>query len=324
MYAGVKTDNLYGSIDEVRIVPYALNTNQFLASGNTNSVMPFAYWRFEEGTNGIHQANNDGYYVDSSGNSNDMSTSINVVRSIATNNVPFAFVPATEQTNTMARKFSGTADKPDNNIGTFGAETTPKPIESAVLTNFTVECMAKPFNIDWMCPVSKDGMPGWLKNHELNQLFVIKFETAIDGINCISAAFYDANTNLISLETSWSYETGKWYQIAVEYQTNTAFLYIKRDGEVDYVLEDVATTSLPAGYPLISGGLLTQTYPWTIGRGMHGGIARDGFSGIIDEVRISDTALPVELFIGSVPEPCSLLFIIINLIFLFRNLKFTT
>ena len=316
MYAGVKTDNLYGTIDEVRIVPYALNTNQFLASGNTNSVIPLAYWRFEEGTNGIHQTNNDGYYVDSSGNSNDMSTSVNVVRTVATNNVPFEFIPVTDQTNLMARKFSGTADKPDNNIGTFGAETTPKSIESAALTNFTVECMAKPLNIDWMCSVSKDGIPGWLKNHELNQLFAIKFEAAIDGTNSISAAFYDANTNLVKLATSWSYETGIWYQIAVEYQTNTAFLYIKREGEADYVLEDVTTTSSSAGHPPISGGLLTQTYPWTIGRGMHGGIARDGFSGIIDEVRISDTALPVELLIGSVPEPFNILFIF-NLIIIY-------
>jgi len=53
----------------------------------------------------------------------------------------------------------------------------------------------------------------------------------------------------------------------------------------------------------IVGGMIKSSYPWAIGRGMHLGQLQEGFDGNIDEVRISDVALPPELFLGSVPEP---------------------
>ena len=76
MFAGNECSYANASIDEVRITAQPLSENQFLAATGGAAVSPLAYWRFEEGTNGIHNADMDDYYKDSSGNGNDMSTTI--------------------------------------------------------------------------------------------------------------------------------------------------------------------------------------------------------------------------------------------------------
>ena len=298
MWDGVETDNLYGSVDEVRICDTALAPNQFLAASGGAAVSPVAYWRFEEGTNGVHQGNNDGYYVDSSGNGNNMSTEISEIRSTANSDVPFATVPQTGEADTMARQFSGIPEIPNCNVGTFGAETSAKSVESANLSSFTVECMAKPSATTWQCAVSKDGEPGWSKWGWVDQTFAIKFR----GDGPINLQFWDKNSNMVYLATTWNYEIGKWYQIAAVYNeyTGTASLYIKKEGDSDYTLEGSTTTTWVPGNPAISGGLIHQTYPWTIGRGMHWGLPKDAFQGIVDEIRISDTALDPSQFLGNI------------------------
>ena len=320
MWDNIKTDNIYGSIDEVRICDYALAPNQFLAASGGAAVTPVAYWRFEEGTNGVHQGNLDGYYKDSSGNGNHMSTEINETRSTANNDVPFAFVPQTLQTNLMAREFVGTVEKV-NNIGTFSAETSAKSVESAHLTSFTVECMAKPSVVAWQVPISKDGEPGWLKHEWIDQSFCVKFRNDSPTDNKIGVQFWDANTNLVYLITTWNYETAKWYQIAAVYDDSTkeASLYIKKEGDNDYTLEASTTTCWTPGNPPISGGLINQTYPWTIGRGMHWGEARDTFQGTVDEVRISDVALLPSQFLGVVPEPCLIVIYYLSFVIFYRR-----
>jgi len=298
MWDGVETDNLYGSVDEVRICDTALLPNQFLAKSGGAAVSPVAYWRFEEGTNGIHQANNDGYYKDSSGNGNDLSTEVTETRSTANTDVPFSVVPQTGKSDTMARQFSGPPEIPDCNVGTFGAETSAKYVESVDLSSFTVECMVKPSALTWMCPLSKDGEPGWRKWGWVDQTFAIKFR----GDGPINFQFWDKNSNMVYIATSWNYEIDKWYQIAAVYNeyTGIASLYIKKEGDADYILEGSTTTCWTPGNPAISGGMINQPYPWTVGRGMHWGIPKDAFQGIVDEVRISDTALYPSQFLGNI------------------------
>jgi len=293
-----KADKIYGSMDEVRICDYALAPSQFLAASGGAPVTPVAYWRFEEGTNGVHQGNNDGYYVDSSGNGNDLSTDISETRSTANSDVPFATVPQTGESDTMARQFYGPPEIPDNNVGTFGEQTSAKYAESADLSSFTVECMAKPSALTWMCPVSKDGEPGWIKWGWVDQSFAIKFR----GDGPINFQFWDKNENMVYVPTTWNYEIGKWYQVAAVYDeyTGIASLYVKKEGDTDYTLEGSTTTTWVPGNPAISGGLINQSYPWTIGRGMHWGVPKDAFQGIVDEVRISDTALDVSQFLGNI------------------------
>ena len=281
----------YGSIDEVRITEGALSPNQFLAASGGAAVSPEAYWRFEEGTNGVHQGNLDDYYVDSSGNGNHMATDINPVLSTASSDVPFSIVPQTGEADTMSRSFDTTIQ----NVGTFGDETGGNTVDSINLESFTVELMAKANVVGWQMAICKNGEPSWNINGWVDPAFVIKFRAD----NKIQLAFFDKTTNFVECWSSFDYTPGEWYQIAAVYDnyTGEAKLYIKEESDSNYELEETKTTTW-AGTPIV-GGLIESSYPWSIGRGSHWGEQRDGLDGVVDEVRISDTALDVSQFLGN-------------------------
>jgi len=293
-----QVDALYGSMDEVRICDSALAPNQFLAATGGAPVSPVGYWRFEEGTNGVHQGNNDDYYVDSSGNGNHMATDITPILSTATTDVPFANVPQTGAADTMARTFT-----PDvQNVGTFGAETGGNSIDSMNLDSFTVECMAKANAVGWQVAVCKDGEPRYPVEGWVDSSFGIKFRGEGPDNHKIQLFFFDENTNFVECWSSFNYNLGDWYRIACVVEGGTqATLYIAEPGETVYDLEETKTTTLQG--PPITGGLIDSDYPWVIGRGLHWGAEIDGFNGNVDEVRISDTALLPGEFLGVVPEP---------------------
>ena len=296
---GVDGDNLYGSADEVRICDYALEPDQFLAATGGADVTPVAYWRFEEGTNGIHQSNNDDYYVDSSGNGNHMSTTdITPVLSVATTDVPFANVPQTGAADTMARTFS----RAMQNVGTFGAETGGKPIDSMDLESFTVECMAKYNTLSGLSYIiTKDGEP--FKNDPSQMWFECTFGIRLMPDGRISSYFCDENTNLVHSFTTFACNPDEWYRFAFVCEGGTqAFLYVKGESDLNYDIKATMNTVWMKSDPIV-GGMINSSYPWGIGSGMHLGQLQEGFDGNIDEVRISDVDLPPELFLGSVPEP---------------------
>ena len=152
-----------------------LNQNQFLGTSGGGAVSPVAYWRFEESTNGVHQGNDDDYYIDS-----------------------YNF------------------------------------------NSFTIECMAKANSYGWQGILVKDGEPSWNNNGWVDPSFVLKFRNdAIDNRK-IQVAFWDKNTNFVECFSSFNYTTGKWYQIAVEYDDSLGELsfYIKKEGDSDYKLQE--------------------------------------------------------------------------------------
>ena len=296
---GAKIDNFYGSADEVRICDYALEPDQFLAATGGDDVTPVGYWRFEEGTNGIHQSNNDDYYRDSSGNGNHMATDITPVLSVASTDVPFANVPQTGAEDTMSRTFSLAMQ----NVGTFGAETGGNNIDSMDLDSFTVECMAKYTPGPSLgYAICKDGEP--FKNIPGNGAWESTFGIRFMPDNRISSYFCDENTNLVHSFTTFQCTPGEWYRFAFVCVGGTqAFLYVKGEADLNYDIKaTMNVTHFPPGLPIV-GGMINSSYPWAIGRGMHLGQLQYGFDGNIDEVRISDVDLPPELFLGSVPEP---------------------
>ena len=229
-------------------------------------------------------------------------------RSVATTNVPFATVPITGEPNIKSRCFSGNIGALGlQNIGTFGYETVLKPVESNNFdSGFTIECMVKTEIIGWQVPVGKDGFDGFDAHQQPEQNFAIKFR-ADAASHHILCHFWDDNTNLINLETSWNYDTGKWYKIAAVCVGGTnALLYIAEEGEYIYDLEDSASMAYnpsAGSFVPIAGGLLDSTKSWSIGRGMFWGIVMDPVQGDVDEVRISDTALLPSEFLGAIPEP---------------------
>ncbi len=324
MHWGLTLDPANSSIDEVRICDGPLAVNQFLGSTGGAAVSPLAYWRFEEGTNGVHNADMDNYYKDSSGNGNHMSTPVlNQARSIATNDVPFANVPQTGATDTMARCILGyTGAGGLQNIGTFGYESSPKSVESDNFdSGFTVECMAKTDVTTWQTIVGKNGACAIPHNGWWNQNFRIQFQdVCCQKIEC---CFFDDNTNFVSLVTTWNYNVGEWYRIAVTCPGGTqALLYVAQEGESTYDLEASTITAynpITDTHVPMSGGIIDQTRAWTLGHGNWGGLAESAIQGNVDEVRISDTALLPSQFLGAVPEPGMILGGIVLALFAFRR-----
>ena len=244
-----------------------------------------AYWRFEEGENGVqHAGDQDDWYKDSSGFTNDMSSWSASSRPTPTNSLPFSVVPQTLATNLLAMDFI-----PNDDLGTFGAES-PYMINSYAFTNgFTVECMVKVRQINWQVAVGKDGEPssiGWW-----DPAFHIKFRNDSASDHKIHLGFWSTPSNWVSCMSTFDYSIGEWYYIAAVCDGTQAYLYVKEESDANYELESTAV--VPGGQ-----GMLTTDATWTIGRGMWHNGAADWVDGIIDEVRISDTALPVNQFLA--------------------------
>ncbi len=244
------------------------------------------YWRFEEGENGVkHIGNQDDWYKDSSGFTNDMSSWSDSSRPTPTNSLPFATVPQTGTTNTLAMDFI-----PANDLGTFGTGA-PYMINSYPFTSgFTVECMVKVRQINWQVAVGKDGEPGLSTIGWWDPSFHIKFR-ADASEHKIHLGFWSTPSNWVSCMSSFDYNIGEWYYIAAVCDGTQAYLYIKQESDADYELE--STAPVPGG-----SGMLTTDNTWTIGRGMWHNAPNDFVDGIIDEVRISDVALATNQFLA--------------------------
>jgi len=271
------------------------------------SVDAAAYWRFEEGVNGVaHNADNDGWYLDSSGKNSPMPTLNSSSRPVATDVVPFAIVPQTMETNTLALQFNGVDD--------FLSSTGSEWIDTHnFVSGWTIEAMVKfdSLGSGTIRPsiICKEGDLGT----ERYPYFNLQLDPITKNIWVVTAR--DNGDSRIIKGTSTTIETGKWYCIAVTYDRNATGsdreveLFIKEETDALYVLE------AGSGGPW-SGIDLNGDNPWTIGSGYRNG-ARSGYvDGIVDEVRITDTILPPMSFLGvGIPEPflfinCYLLFII--------------
>jgi len=150
--------------------------------------------------------------------------------------------------------------------------------------------------------VGKDGFDAYPHNGWVDQNLSVKIR---DDNQHILFHFWDGNTNFVTLESTFAVVLGQWYKVAAVCAGGTqALLYVMEPGDFTYDLEASTILADNVGTPApIVGGLLDATRPWAIGRGMFWGNETDPFNGIIDEVRISDTALLPGMFLGVVPEP---------------------
>ena len=256
-------------------------------SNNKTSANTIAYWRFENGVNSQkHLGDRDNWYVDLSGNNNDMSSWWEGARPTYTDDIPFSEVPVSGVTNLLGLNFV-----PNQDLGTFGTNEFGSNIvfmiNNYVFNEFTVECMVKFDSYWWQIAVGKDGMPG----SSGDPAFHIKSRFDSSGDHKIHFGFYDTSTTFIHCLSSFNYNTGEWYKIAAVCDGTQAYLYIKEEIDAEYELESSAPTS---------GGLLNTYSTWTIGRGMWNNVPENFVNGEIDEVRISDTALNPTQFLAYV------------------------
>ncbi len=266
---------------------FSMAAVMFAMSVNAATV---AYWRFEDGTNGIENAT----YLDTSGNDSTM----DVNGAEGTSDVPWANVPQTLQANTLAASFVPTGADAGDYLRTSGSEY----IDTLDLLNWTIEATFMYNNLTnydalgarpgLVCKEGNLGVNGY-------PYFKVQVDAPSGYLQVITArdggAFRTINTTTVI-------ETGKWYSVAVTYEGSAegadreAELYLKAEGETTYTR--LGGTSGPW-----SGVMLNGDLPWSIGRGFRNGLGLGYVDGIIDEVRISDEVLADTAFLGVVPEP---------------------
>ena len=266
-----------------------------------------AYWRLEEGVNGIaHNTDNDGWYLDSSENNSPMSTLNSSSRPVATDLVPFTIVPQTWQSNNLALELNGV----DDYISTTGNQWIDT--HNFNVNGWTIEATVMFFTLgsgtirpSIICKEGNLGDSGY-------PYFNLQLNPADAHLWVVTAR--DNGDNRIIKGTTTTIETGKWYSIAVTYDLNNdgsdreAELYIKEENDEMYERE--AGTSGPW-----SGIVLNGDTPWTIGSGFRNDVRRGYLDGIVDELRITDTILlPTSFLAVGIPEP--FLFTIYQLLFI--------
>lgn len=85
----------------------------------------------------------------------------------------------------------------------------------------------------------------------------------------------------------------RWYAFAVVMTPDTASLFLLSEDDESYTLQQ--------SVPLVGGGMAQSMGTWVIGRGFWGGKLDNPFCGWIDEIRISDEALPEDKFLFAQP-----------------------
>jgi len=254
-----------------------------------------ADWRFEEGTSGnmVNSAVADP--VRDSINQNHLDAFSPDTAPTYTTNVPPTHLKS-GLANTLALSFTanttgGGGDdlftRYDYNPAVSGLA---KHINDGIIApggGFTVEAAFKPTTttnspIAYEAIVGKEGQPGGSRPV---QTFVIK--TRGDN-HLLQVELYDGNGTDQQQVTSLSpILQNQWYYVAAVDDGSTLSLYL--DSGSGYQLQK----SVPVSGALFQGVPSNPLWDasWTVGRGQFGGNPTDWFTGIIDEVRITNSAL---------------------------------
>ena len=244
-----------------------------------------AYWRFEDGANGVVGAS----YSDSSGYGSTMT--VNGVS--GTDNIPFATVPATETTNELAVGCVSTASNAGDYLCTDGS----RYVDTKDFNNgWTIEAT---FRFNSWNDYGVEARPGIVCKEGNNggyPFFNLQIDPGTDKLRVVTSRINPTDKNFYGTTII---ETGKWYSVAITYDPTLpnsvdrqVKLYLKEEGESVYKFEGTS------GGPWSSIFLNGDT-PWTIGRGFLNGNGKGYVDGIIDEVRISDEVLSSDKFLGS-------------------------
>ena len=116
----------------------------------------------------------------------------------------------------------------------------------------------------------------------------------------LSIELFDGAGQFKSISTLAPVEVGQWYSAAVVNDGSTLSLYLDSNDSNGYVLQG----SLPVSGALYQGSnpeAPDWNYNWTVGRGQYNGGPADFFLGMIDEVRLSNTALSPSQFLFAAP-----------------------
>ncbi len=262
-------------------------------------IQAVAYWRFEELSDGErHDGDLDDFYQDESGNANYLSCWWVNARPTYSGDVPATLALA--QTNNTAVDFYRFSDLVS--VGTPDAPT-DKMLNNYAFTNgWTVECSFRMRSLNesyWeevLCKngARKDVFPGLGGDMPPFTMKVAGDPNMVEYNKMFVEVIDDAG-NEIMVWSSFAIELNEWYSYAATYNGDTLKLYVKTDGDDEYILQSSA--SVPAGISFAGWDT-----PWSVGRGFWDVFATGFIDGTVDEVRISDGALHPSKFIHQTDE----------------------
>jgi hypothetical protein len=165
-------------------------------------------------------------------------------------------------------------------------------LQVATPAKFTIEASFQTFATgQHQTIVGRDGAN--VTSHDA-QLAPLYFQ--IDSSNHPSLAFADVDGNWREITASVAVPTFEWRHMVGVSDGSTVSLYLNELDGAGYQI--IASGSLGAGDTSLARADAGMS--WSVGRGMYNGLGADRFRGLIDEVRITASALtPAEfLFAG--------------------------
>lgn len=268
-----------------------------------------AYWRHEEGTDGALIASGPGSVLDSSGNGNPMQT-FDPTFTSATYSSNVSPVPLRSGlSNSLSLDFGPGGDDAGLNDDNYSAGA---PINSQLFSAMTTELA---FNMDaiggFQALFGKDGKP---TSGPVPPLKVLvrgdDFPNAIP--NQLFVEWVDGGGDIHSLASGSTVAAGEWNHVAFVLTDTNAELYVAGENTGYQLLDSIVGEDF-AG---TSGEVLFNSDAnYSIGRGAFNGGVADWSDALIDEVRISDTALSQSEFLfAAVPEPSAMVLMAIGFV----------
>lgn len=271
-----------------------------------------AYWRFETGPDGgwVEHGGRAGFFQgstpDDSGNGNTLSawTQGGAGGYVYRTDVPFAALPSDGTVNRFSVQNTG----PEPRLFTSAAGSVPSGINAQTITplQFTVEASYKPeANGGYRTVVGRDALNVSNSDPQLAALYLQVRPDDSVGVTFTDVAGYTHRAYsypglIYGFDYGLDPEGGgaPWYRLVAVSDGLTLKMYVDNAlvASTDLELSGSPNRSLAIGATqradYIAGG-------WTVGRGLYGGVHTDFAYGLIDEVRISDSALAPEAFLST-------------------------
>lgn len=254
-----------------------------------------AYWRFETATAG-RPVSPDRVVEDVSGNGNHLRAFDLGTAPVFVESTHWKFVPQTRRANRIAIDNSARSIRPFPTRDLFLApENASFDLTHAELPMWTVEAsvnfkVSEGWERRWQTFVGRDGynVP---KRDALREdpLANLGFKKRGDN-NRISIEAFDSAGTYVTVQSKEPVKPDTWYDVAAVSDGKTLKLYVKGPGDAEMVLQDEQP---------FSGALANGGGGWTVGRGCFAFEPTEQMFGLIDEVRISQAALPKELLLAS-------------------------
>ncbi len=279
-----------------------------------------AYWRFEQGPAGGVITKPFGA-PDSSGNGNHLDPGTAGGQEGFRYLTETAYNPVCQTSAANAYSIKNTGSAPSlltrSKTTTQGSGSNPAgtDIEAITPSQFTIEAFFKPENGGYRTIVGRDAKSVTSSDSNLAALY---FQICPD--QSVAIVFVDISGYLHRAASpagmirgfDWSTDpdgkTGRWYYMAAVNDGAALKLYLADVSagtdpflvaQTDMTLSGSPNLALTRG---TTSGTDWHTGAWSVGRGMYNGTRTDRAYGYIDEVRISDTALPVSQFL-MMPKP---------------------